>query len=97
MTATYRLPLLETDPDQACHVLCGTNAAIDWDDDPTRVSARLGDCRVEVFAEPCRLLLITGPSNDAVGETANQLGYCHGTITEIKYGVATRPPIVSSR
>jgi hypothetical protein len=83
----------------SCRVLWRANATIDWDEDQTRLAVRLDACWIEMFTEPCTLLLITGPTNDAVRETAGQLGYhtIDSEVTEVKYGHATRPEKVGSR
>jgi hypothetical protein len=92
MTTICQLSLPDVIPDQVCRDLYRVNASINWDDDPTRLTAHVGDCRIELFADPTAVLLITGSTNDAVRDAAGRLGHhdVDDSVTEVTDEVSAR-------
>lgn len=91
MTAAYQLSFPEVDPDHACRVLASVNATINWDNDHTRITYHLYDCQIELFADPSPVMLIHGPTDDAVHHAASQLGY--PDINDIAIEVQDEAPV----
>lgn len=70
-----------------------------WDNDQTCIRFQLADSLIELYDAPFSALLINGPTEDAVRDTASRLGYRdrNETVVEIKYEVATRRKAVVPR
>jgi hypothetical protein len=78
--------------DNVCRDLWRANAAVRWDNATHDITFRLNHCKVEVFDTPHPFLLISGPTDIAVRDVADQLGYCSidDTIHVIKQRVDAR-------
>lgn len=74
---THRWARRFKNPDDLCRNLSQIGAVVRWDTDPNCITSFLGDCRFEVFDTPSPFLLISGPTEIAVRDAVDQLGYDH--------------------